>query len=250
MQVIYDGKNVYIEIVVDYENAEAMNRLCDAVIECSDVQCFWQIQGIYLNHTFDEKDISESQKRIECLFSKKGKHMKVTKMTGKLTDCILLSQEEVKCHFLDFAKFYMEIIITAQDNKADIIKFGTDSDSNYVYIKKKKDNSSSTLRLLQQVGIEQLHTFVCEKDNLVWNDNIFNNISKKYPEINAFLEYKIMTLKKDGWKLQKEYVKNCILKRKKKLIYNLTKENNEVMEIKILSVQYRHSDVSFVITLF
>lgn len=249
MQIIYDRENVYIEVVVDYDDVEVMNRLCDAVIECSDFQCFWQIQGIYLNHTFAEKDILESQKRIECLFSQKGKHMKVTKNAGKLTDCILLNQEEVKCYFVDFAKFYMEIIITVQDNKADIIEFGTDSDSNYVYIKKKKDNKNRILRLLQQVGIEQLHTFVCEKDDLVWNDNIFNDISKKYPEINVFLEYKITTLKKDGWKLKEEYVKNCILKRKKKLMYNLSKENNEVMEIQILSIQYQHKNLAFVITL-
>lgn len=248
MQIIYDRENLYIKIAIDYDDVEAMNRLCDAVIECSNSRCFWQVQGIYLNHALDEKDILESQKKLEHLFSKKGKCMNVTKMSGKLTDCILLSKEEVKNYFADFAICYMEIIVTAQDNDIDILEFGTDSDSSYVYIKKKNSNNSSTLRLLQQVGIEQLHAFICGKNDLVWNDDIFESVGKRYPEINAFLEYKILALKEDGWTIQEEYVKNCSWKKKKRLMYHLSKANNEVMDMPILNIQYQHRNSSLVIT--
>lgn len=248
MQIIYDREKIYIEIAIDYNDVETMNRLCDAVIEFSNSQCFWKVQGIYLNHTLDEKDIMESQKKLEHLFHKKGKHMNVTKMSGKLTDCILLSKEELKNYFADFAICYMEIIIMAQDNGIDVLEFGTDSDSNYVYIKKKNSNNSGTLKLLQQVGIERLHTFICKKNDLAWDDDIFKSVSKRYPEINVFLEYKISALKKDGWTMQEEHVKNCILKKKKRLIYHLVKPNNEIMEIPILNIQYQHRNSSYVIT--
>lgn len=71
MQIIYDRENVCIEISIDYEDVEAMNRLCDVVIEYSNSRCFWQVQGIYLNHTLDEKDILESQKNLSIYFIKK-----------------------------------------------------------------------------------------------------------------------------------------------------------------------------------
>lgn len=247
MKIIYGKEIVYIEITIDYDDVETMNRFCDAAIECSNSRCFWQVQGIFLNHALDEKDVLESQKKLEHLFLKKGKCMNVTETSGKLTDCILLSKEEVKSYLVDFAICYMEITVTAQDNDIDVLEFGTDSDSNYVYIKKKNRNNGSTLRLLQQVGIEQLHTFICGKNGLVWNDDIFESVGKKYPEINAFLEHKILALKKDGWMIQEEYVKNCSWK-KKRLMYHLSKANKEVRDVPILNIQYQHRNSLLVIT--
>lgn len=247
MKIIYGKDNVYIEITIDYDDMEAMYRFCDAVIELSNFCCFWRVQGTFLNHTWDEKDVLESQKKLEYLFLEKGKCMHVTETTGKLTDCILLSKEELKSYFADLAICYMEITVTAQDSDIDVLEFGTDSDSNYVYIIKKNRNNGSILRLLQQVGIEQLHTFICEKNGLVWNDDIFESVGKKYPEINAFLEHKMLALKQDGWMKQKEYVRNCIW-RKKRLIYHLSNANKEYKDIPILNIQYQHRNALLVIT--
>lgn len=72
MKIIYGKENVYIEITIDYDDVETMNRFCDAAIECSNSRCFWQVQGIFLNHALDEKDVLESQKNLSIYFLKKA----------------------------------------------------------------------------------------------------------------------------------------------------------------------------------
>lgn len=247
MQIIYDEKNVYVKITIDYCDVDAMKRLCEIITEDKDNFELWEINGINLNHALDEKDIFESQKRLNKLFSKKGKCMNITEISERFRDCISLNKKELIKYFADFSIYYMEIMVTAQNNSMDMIEFGTDSDSNYIYIKKEK-SVNSVLGLLQQIGIERLDTFTCKKNDLVWNDNIFECIGEKYPEINDYFEHKIIELKKDGWTIQEKHIKNCYWKKKKRLIYHLSKAGKKDMDIEISTIQYRSSNSSFVVT--
>lgn len=234
MKIFYNKENIRIEIPMDYCQKDTMKELCSFIVSPMEIT-YWQVDGLYLNHSLDEEDISMAQKNLEKLYYLKQKTMNISENQGVFfKDSILLNKTELIEYFADFAIFYMEVTIYPKDISENIIKFGTDADADFVYVYIKENKKTYIQNILRYIGICKLRYVQINESDFHWKDIEFNQILFHYPEISYAIQMKILKLEQKGWTKKADYVTTYGLSKRKKLVYQFCKNGLDCIEIPIL----------------